>query len=425
MANMVSILNTIRAEATTEYQDIVPAATQANILAVGAPILTYSHIQNQFLTGLINKIAFQVIHDKQLINPLAPLKKGVIPLGSDIEEIFTNPAEAEVYDPTGATLLTVKKPDVKAIYHRMNRQDYFRVTVSADQLQTAFTSYENLEKLTSTIIATLYSGDNLAEFVLMKNTIADAVIGDKIIKSLVTAVTDDASGKNFIEEIQNASSYMEFPGTDFNKYPVTTWTPAEDQILIIRADVATKIGVQTLAGAFNRDELTMAKTMVKVDTFGAASNVLAILADKALFQIYDNKSRLADFFNPQGLTWTYFWHHWQTYSLSTFANAVAFVTADVQLAADVVEATVAGGTTAVPTYANAAAVIAALLISHPYVYFNDGLVKVPVTTYVNTDTYNAGAAASYTFTATLGTLPYGFGNTGTKKATIEVVVTAP
>lgn len=416
MANIVNILNTIRSNATTEYQDLVPVATQTNIAAVGNPILTYQAIQNQFLSALINKIAFQVIHNKQLTNPLAALKRGTIPLGSDIEEIFANPAEAEAYDPTGATLLTVKKPDTKTLYHRMNRQDYFRVTVSRQQLQTAFTSYDNLESLINTIVQTLYSGDNLAEFVLMKNLIADAVINSRVKTTLVSDVTDEATGKAFIKAVQNASSYMEFPGQEFNMFPVTTWTPAADQILIVRADIINSIGVDVLAAAFNMDKVQLLQNLVKVDSFGAASNVLALLADKSLFQIYDNHSELTEFYNPQGLTWTYFWHHWQSYSISSFANALAFVLADYDIVAFDAIDSISGNAPA-----NAAAVQALL---PEYVYADSGKVKVSVSSWTDTDTFNGGVNASYTFTAVLGTLPYGVTNTtgGAQTATIEVVV---
>ncbi len=47
---------------------------------------------------------------------------------------------------------------------------------------------------------------------------------------------------------------------------------------------------------------------------------------------------------------------------------------------------------------------------------------VPVTAWVDTDTYKASTAGSYTFTATLGTLPLPFANTAAVTATVEVVV---
>jgi len=72
-------------------------------------------------------------------------------------------------------------------------------------------------------------------------------------------------------------------------------------------------------------------------------------------------------------------------------------------------------------FANAAAVIAAL----PEIVTANvgaGTVLVPVTTWADTESYNPAAAGSYTFTAVLGTLPTGYGNTGHFTATVEVVL---
>jgi hypothetical protein len=71
--------------------------------------------------------------------------------------------------------------------------------------------------------------------------------------------------------------------------------------------------------------------------------------------------------------------------------------------------------------ADAAAVIAVLPTE---ITANGGAIEVPVTTWVDTDTYSASTAGSYTFTATLGTLPAGVYNPDSKGITVEVVVTA-
>jgi len=84
-------------------------------------------------------------------------------------------------------------------------------------------------------------------------------------------------------------------------------------------------------------------------------------------------------------------------------------------------ANVSAGTVAAPVYANATAVKAALPTS---VLCDAGTVAVPVEAWVDTDTFNKAAAGSYTFTATLGTLPAPYANTGSFTATIEVVVAA-
>lgn len=82
-------------------------------------------------------------------------------------------------------------------------------------------------------------------------------------------------------------------------------------------------------------------------------------------------------------------------------------------------ADVDAGSAGAANYADAAAVIAVL----PTVVFCDGgSVGVPVTAWVDTDTYDPDTAGSYTFTATLGDLPVPYANTEEVTATVEVVV---
>jgi hypothetical protein len=102
------------------------------------------------------------------------------------------------------------------------------------------------------------------------------------------------------------------------------------------------------------------------------------------------------------------------------ATVEVVVSDDVEITAFDEIADIAGGTVAVPVYADANAVIAALPDT---VLGNTGSVAVPVTTWVNTDNYNPAVAGSYTFTATLGDIPAGYANTAAVTATVEVVIT--
>src|SRR5574343_297972 len=338
MANMIDILNVIQANASQEYQARVPVATQTNIASVGAPITTYQSTQNEFLSALINRIALSVIRNKTLKNPLAILKKGTIPLGSDIQEIFTNMAKDQGFDGSGSKLLTKTTPDTKVLYQRMNRQGQYPVTISKQQLQTAFTSYAELEKLLNGIVTAMYSGDNYDEFILMKNVIADAVTHDKVITVNVSHVKDEASAKGLIKAIKKTSKAFIFPSSAFNTYfankpnsdtgnPVITWTPTEDQVLLIRADIMTDISIDVLAAAFNLDKVTFKSMVLEVDSFGSATECYALLIDRSWMQVYDNLFEPSEFYNSQGLYWNYWLNHWQTYGYSLFANAVAFVCA--------------------------------------------------------------------------------------------------
>lgn len=339
MADMVALMNTILDNASTEYQTRVPTATRTNIADVGDPIITYQSTQNEFLTALIDRIAMTIVRNRIIQNPLAILKQGGIPLGKDIQEIFTNPATGEQYDPTGANLLTRKIPDTYALYHRMNRQAQYPITVTRAQLKLAFTEWAKLEELLNSIVNALYSGDNYDEFILMKNLIADAVNTNKIVVAKVGKITDADSARAFVKDVKTASSLFQFPGSNFNRFKaiqaaqqppvvvkdIITWCPREDQILLIRSDIATAIDVEVLAVAFNLTKAEFMGRMIEVDSFGAAANCVAVLADKSLFQIYDNLQEMSEFYNPKGLYWNYYWNHWQTYSISHFANAIAFI----------------------------------------------------------------------------------------------------
>ena len=339
MANMQNVLNAILAQGSADYQARVPLATQSNITEVGSAIMSYKPTENEFLTALVDKIAMQIVHNKTFRNPLSVLKKGKIPLGKNLEEIYTNPATGTIFDPTGADLLSRNIPDTKTIYHTMNRQGKYKVTVSKAQLIHAFTSYANLEKLLNSIVNTIYSGDNLDEFMLMKELFSTGITGGKILTTPVTPVTDRETAKEFIKTVNTISLDMQSPSSLHNSYeafnkakdpefagnPVVTWTPAENQILIMRNDVSVNIDVEQLANAFNVSYTDLKQRILLVNNFGTATNCGAILCDEALVQVYDNLEQMENFHNGEGLYDNFIYHHWQTYSLSLFANARAFM----------------------------------------------------------------------------------------------------
>ena len=337
MANMVNILNTILANASADYQSRVPTATKNNISEVGSAVMSYRATENEFLSALVNKVAMTIVRNKTFRNPLAVLKKGGVPLGRNIEEIYTNPATGTAFDPTGAKLLERSLPDTKAIYHSMNRQGQYKATVSKAQLIQAFTSYSALEKLLNSIVNSIYSGDNLDEFMLMKQLFASAIEGGKIktVDTGLTAISDLDGAKKFVKSVKTVGQAMEFPGSTFNSYydinkdtdakPVITWTPLDNQVLILRNDISVDVDVELLAKAFNVSYTDLKQRTLIVDGFGSATNCGAILCDEAFVQVYDNLQQMESFHNGEGLYDNYIYHHWQTYSLSLFANAVAFM----------------------------------------------------------------------------------------------------
>ena len=106
----------------------------------------------------------------------------------------------------------------------------------------------------------------------------------------------------------------------------TTWSSVDDQIIIINAEAASTVGVQFLAAAFNLSYAEYATKQIIVDSFATASKCVAILADVNAFQIREKLRRMTNFYNAGNMAWQYYFHCWDTFSLSPFHNAVALVT---------------------------------------------------------------------------------------------------
>lgn len=336
-STVVDILNAIKADASEEYALRIPEATRTNIAEVGNALLAnMKTLANEFSSALIDRIAFTRIHSKVAINKLAPLKKGRKPYGNDIQEIFTNLAKANKFDASGQALLTRTIPDVKVLYHRRNREDQYPATITRAQLKSAFVSAEALEAFIKDIIQSMSNADTQDEFILMKNLFADAVLNDKVVQIKVDPVTSADTATDLLEALTTVSSQFEFMSSAWNRYyenrpvtdtgaPVQTWCPLENQVLIIRADIYNKIKLRVLAGVFNLTEAEMKTKIITVDSFGKATNVLAMLIDDAFVQMYDDLEEMSSFYNPQGLYINYWLTHFQTISFTYFANACAFI----------------------------------------------------------------------------------------------------
>lgn len=331
------MLNSIRADASPAYQEAVPEATPYNLANVGNPILEYDTAANEFLNALINKIVLTLVIRKTWDNPLSILRKGTVPLGFDIEEVHTNPATATDFDGTTengySDILKPALPDTKAAWYRLNRQDKYKVTINNEMLTNAFVSWDKLEAFIASLVDTLYNGNTIDEFKYTKQIITDVVNQNHMVTKTVTMPTNKETGEAFQQAVQELSLGFLFPSTAYNNYvmmggtgPRTTWTDKSDQIIILRADVASAVGVRFLAGAFNLSYAEYATRQIIVDTF-ANDKVLAVVADVNAFQIREKLRKFTTFYNAGNMAWQYYLHAWDTFSMSPFHNCVAIVTA--------------------------------------------------------------------------------------------------
>lgn len=339
--------NVIREDSSTVYMNTVPAATSDNINEIKNILFndSYSPMLNEFVSNLINRIALTIIRNKSFNNPLAVFKKGSVPLGTDIQDVYENPAVAEKYELSNtemAKLLTITNPDTHVAYYRRNRQDMYTKTIPREVLQGAFVSWDKFEEFIQGITTSLYSGNYIDEFKYTKELIDGVYNQGKIRCEVVSNPTDAATSKAFLKKVRALYTKMSLPSTQYNSYSlftnsgksVTTWTDKERIVLIITADALANIDVEALASAFNIDKADFMGRVITVDAFDN-DEIVAVMCDEAFLQIYDNLFRFDEFYNARVMAWNEYLHAWGTFAVCPFANAVCLTTEQVKPVASI------------------------------------------------------------------------------------------
>jgi len=321
------IVNAIR-NSNPNFANYVPLANADNVAEIGAGILLTQAVQNDFINALVDRIGLVVIKSASLKNPLAKFKKGQMPLGRTIEEIFTDITQAKKYDPEDAeqTLFKRSIPNVKTLFHERNRQDYYEQTIQDDSLKTAFVSWGNFETFLGSIVNAIYNSAEVDEYEYVRLLI-DNYYSKGLFKVIpVTKPDTETAAKEFIKKVRATALKMDLHSgsRDFNSLAVRTRTDVADMHLIIDADLQAEVDVEVLARAFNMDKTTFMGNVTVIDGF-ASTGLEAVLIDKDFYMVYDNNMKMETVRNAKGLYWNYFYHIWQTLSVSRFANAVAFV----------------------------------------------------------------------------------------------------
>lgn len=326
------IVNAIRNSGSENFQRYVPLANAENIVQVGQGILINQQLQNEFITSLVERIGLVVIQQVSLSNPLKKFKRGTMPQGRTIEDIFVDITVEKKYDPEDAETTVFKReiPNVKTLFHERNRQSFYEQTIQEDSLKSAFISWGNFESFVSRIISAIYNSAEVDEYKYMM-LLADNYYSKGLFKvEKVVKPDTETTAREFVKKVRSTATKMTLPfgSRDYNALAVHTRSDMEDLHLLINADLEATVDVEVLAKAFNMDKTTFLGHVTVIDGFDS-EGLEAILVDREWYMVYDTLQKMETIRNPKGLYWNYFYHVWQVLSVSRFANAVAFVTGDV------------------------------------------------------------------------------------------------
>lgn len=349
-ASTIDILNTIRANASYEYQNLVPEITDATeIPKVGEVLYGYPAMANQFLNALVNRIALVRVKSAVFNNAYAELKKGYLEFGETVEEVFVNIAKAREFNPDKGEARELKRtiPDVRTAFHTMNWRVQYPVTIQDEDLRMAFTSVNGVTDLIAKIVDSVYTAAEYDEYLLFKYLMIKGIAHGKMYPVSIGAGDMSEAAIAF----RGTSNKLTFMGKKYNASGVTTTTPKADQYIFMDSDYNASYDVQVLAGAFNMDKADFIGKLKLIDDWTTfdndrfseimansdmveevtsaelelMKNVKAVLVDAEWFQIYDNQNKFTEKYVASGMYWNYFYNVWKTVSYSPFSNAVVFV----------------------------------------------------------------------------------------------------
>lgn len=351
-ASTMDILNTIRQNASMEYQSLVPEVTKASdIPKVGEVLYGYPALANQFLSTLVNRIASVRVKSATFNDDYVELKKGYLEFGETVEEVFVSIAKAREFSAEKAESREFKRtiPDVKTAFHAMNYRVQYPITIQDVDLRTAFTSMEGVQDLIARIVDAIYTANEYDEYLLFKYLMIKAIAHGKMYP---VSIGDGTDMKEAAVAFRGMSNQLGFMSTKYNISGVHTTTPRADQYIFMDAKYNAQYDVNVLASAFNMDKATFMGKLKLIDdwtTFdnerfdvitansdqiepvtaeelALMQNVKAVLADREWFQFYDNKNEFTEKYVASGMYWNYFYNVWKTVSSSPFSNAIVFVT---------------------------------------------------------------------------------------------------
>lgn len=380
--DLSTVLNAIRATASSAYQTTIPMATADNIQDVGHAVLNApTAIRNEFMSNLYNKIGMTLIDSPVVENEFSFLKKGKLEYGQTIEDIYVGLASSEPYitgmkegDEVPDPFSIRKLPHYSAFYSTILSRQY-HVTRHMTDLRKAFHTANGVEQFIAGMMNAMISAENYDDMRATIGLIARQIEAaqeehennkhrgtvhlltdfNNLYGTELTAdnaFTSQEFLKYFTNQLKKYSRRMRHLRTDFNIAGVPQTLPLSRQRIMMLEDITIDFETELLAWAYNKGDLqingvdaidawysigadhsstpVVSPEDIKIkSTFttadGGSTMCVAVIYDVDMVKIY-NKERIAsDQANAKGNYWNMFMSLEDIYACSPYKNFVAFM----------------------------------------------------------------------------------------------------
>ena len=329
-----ALLNGIHASASMDYRNRIPEATQANIQEVLASLQDNRPLYNEFVDALVNKVGLTFGRNMIWSNMLSEFKIGMLQYGDSIEEYAVGLLEAHTYEDDREAgekaIFGTEVPEVKAVIHKRNRKDYYKVSINENALNAAFLTPGGISDFATKLMQAPVTSDQWDEFLLMTQLFAEYEKNGgfyKVNVSDVAAISSDGSAaRDAIRKTRMIAGNLLFPSKKYNAARMPTFANPDELVLFATPEYQAAIDVEALAGAFNPENMKMPKIYTIPKEHFRIPGVQAILTTRDFFVVADTVIQTEQARNPVKMMTNYFLHHQGVISASTFVPAVAFTT---------------------------------------------------------------------------------------------------
>lgn len=353
-ATNVNILNAVRSE--YELENRIPAATVDNLSNIFDAMMSYNQGKNVIIPSLLERVGLQTVDSTAWRNPLARYKKDPMRYGMTHEETFVNMCKGKLYDPRESYEYAFQQYQsyVMSVFHKVNLNMQYPVTITYDNLRSAFLSEYGIRDMMSAKMESAVTGANWDEYNAMKNMV-DTGYNKQILPAVtVKAVQDEATAKALLTEIKAAVNEFRFPNPANNIAGATSASESFNLIWLTTPRVDANISVEALAYAFNMDKAQVDVRTVIVDKFDNAA-IQGVLMDIRFFNCRDQFREMSDQRLANILSWNYFYTMVEMISASPFYPIRVFTTDTVADAS--LSITASGGTYTPGTVVNVPATV--------------------------------------------------------------------
>lgn len=320
--------------ASPNFQSTIGDPNEISSLEFMNGLLEYPDTLGIEFMNLATRIGRVIAHRNILTNKLAPFKMANMPLGYTMEEYFVDCAKEHAYDQANAenTLFKRELSDIKTAFYVVNRKSYYPATITDDDMRKYFVSWDGVNSLIARIVDSMYNGDNKDDYNYMKSALVTHYENGLMKIVNTSAVVDTETAKELARKITEHVSYLTEPTNEYNAMAVTKQNDYEDIYVILNGKSNSYLNIDWLAQTFQLEFAEFKAHVLVLPTLPSTTQgtIEALVVDSEIYRVFDQKYSVGVAYNAKGLYWNYFLHHWEGIATSRFANAIAFVSGNVE-----------------------------------------------------------------------------------------------